>query len=235
LNHIWARTFPRGMNLVSKVGLGIALMAAACAQEVELPREVNAVYEAMLASAVAEKEAYNKSRVIELLVVRRVTTGAAPFEPETLLVRRDTTGDGTFEEVEERESESEHWEWYREELNGLRRDTYADFWTANAEQLEISLRQAGSLRIQAITEADLDRVFRAKDTAYANWRRFWAAYPKSAGLMRLSGVGFSKDRKQALVGLIATAGPLAGVCKCYLMARTDRGWNVVDELLVWRS
>lgn len=67
------------------------------------------------------------------------------------------------------------------------------------------------------------------------WEEFHAQYPKSSGLITLSGIGYSADRNTALVYASNTVGFLAGSGVCARLERTAEGWKVMNHIIVWVS
>jgi hypothetical protein len=67
------------------------------------------------------------------------------------------------------------------------------------------------------------------------WDDFNRKYPDSAGVIRLSRVGFNPNMDQALVYVTKSCGPLCGSGKYVFLVKDSDGWKVKKEFLVWVS
>jgi hypothetical protein len=67
------------------------------------------------------------------------------------------------------------------------------------------------------------------------WDDFNRKYPDSAGVIRLSRVGFNPNMDQALVYVTKSCGPLCGSGKYVFLVKDSNGWKVKKEFTVWVS
>jgi hypothetical protein len=67
------------------------------------------------------------------------------------------------------------------------------------------------------------------------WTDYYRRYPNSQGVLSLSRVGFSPDGKQAVFFASNHCGGKCGTGAYVVMERTDFGWKVAKEILIWVS
>jgi hypothetical protein len=124
---------------------------------------------------------------------------------------------------------------FEPELPKLRNDTRSDFWRQSRSRATVRLSTVGGKKVHLLTEAELARIFSEDADPDAGWKSFHAQFPDSAGLMSLSRIGLSKDRRQALVFISVGSWSLAGYGAYYLLAREPTGWTITAEQVVWVS
>jgi len=84
---------------------------------------------------------------------------------------------------------------------------------------------------ELVDKADFDAIF----TKGGWWTGFYKKYPKSQGFLTLSRAGFSPDGKQALFYASNGCGGKCGTGTYVVMERTDSGWKILKEILLWIS
>ena len=67
------------------------------------------------------------------------------------------------------------------------------------------------------------------------WGRYYEKYPNSAGLFRLSRVGFNSDGNQAAFYISNHCGGLCGSGYFVIMEKVNSNWKVVQEIQAWVS
>lgn len=68
-----------------------------------------------------------------------------------------------------------------------------------------------------------------------NWELFNLQYPKTGKLFTLSRVGFSKDKKQAIMFLTFWCGKTCGEGEFYILKKENSKWKVVKTMGSWIS
>lgn len=84
---------------------------------------------------------------------------------------------------------------------------------------------------ELVAKAEIDAIFKKGGW----WMDFYKKYPDSQGLLTLSRVGYSADRKQAMFHAKNHCGGKCGTGSYVVMEKTNRGWKVAKEVLVWIS
>lgn len=127
---------------------------------------------------------------------------------------------------------SDTWRNLRRYFN-LKRSTRRDFLKSN--ETPRSLRSISALRLLYAIESstDIEAVMDPTITAAGGdeWTRFYAHYRYSAGLLRLSRVGFSSNGQQAMVVWDLSCGFLCAEGRVVILSKGDSGWRIVDEPL----
>lgn len=102
-------------------------------------------------------------------------------------------------------------------------------------QRTFTLGEGFSTRVPHVLLADPVRetLFRG-DQPEQGWQLFFRKYPQSAGLVRLSRVGFNAARSEALVYLEFQCGAECGSGRLVQLARDPAGnWRIVSGELLW--
>ena len=81
-----------------------------------------------------------------------------------------------------------------------------------------------------ISDAEIGRLFRKGE-----WEDFCARYPTSRGIVRLSRVGFNKNKTQALLYFAGQYAPAAGEGYLILLGKTSSEWKIITQVTVWIS
>jgi hypothetical protein len=125
----------------------------------------------------------------------------------------------------------------REELPGLREDTWRAFQRANDQAHDLSGLVACPVPLTLRTGEDLDRDIGTGDDPEGRevWARYYAAHPGALGVMTMSMPGLSADGSQALLYIGQSHGYLAGSGYLHLLVREGTGWRVVASSMLWIS
>ena len=133
----------------------------------------------------------------------------------------------------------------REALPGAQAETIADFERKNATPQELRAdlffrprpSPGGKDRIvlgpevKLISEGEKNKLFQKGD----GWKRFYATYPESQGILDVSRVGFNGDRTQALVYAGNQSHWLAGAGFYVLLEKKDGKWEIAAKDGCWIS
>jgi hypothetical protein len=84
-----------------------------------------------------------------------------------------------------------------------------------------------------ISEKEVNGYF--KNRHHDGWGKFYAKYPKAAGYLSLSAVGYNNSGTEALVFLGHYCGWLCGTGHLYLLAKENGQWVVKNRLMQWIS
>jgi len=102
-------------------------------------------------------------------------------------------------------------------------------------QRTVTLGEGFSTRVPHVLLTDTVRetLFRG-DQPEQGWTQFFRRYPQSAGLVRLSRVGFNAARSEALVYLEFQCGAECGSGRLVQLARDPAGsWRIASGELLW--
>jgi hypothetical protein len=117
----------------------------------------------------------------------------------------------------------------RERLTDLREETLQSFMRVNAVPRPLPEFEALGIAVEHAGTADL-AALRGAGNPDEYWRGFYARYPDSPGLVRLTRVGFDQPGRQALVFVYHTCGGRCGTGKYVLLSGAGERWEVVGEL-----
>jgi hypothetical protein len=84
-----------------------------------------------------------------------------------------------------------------------------------------------------LTEQEIDEIFDSQRGG--GWKAFREKYPAAGAILRLSRVGLSLDRSQAVVAVDWQADALAGAGEIWFLTRTENGWRVIYKVIRWIS
>jgi hypothetical protein len=115
-----------------------------------------------------------------------------------------------------------------EQLTDLRQETVESFARVNTVPRAMPGFATIGLAVERAGAADL-ATFRGAAGPDEYWRRFYARYPGSPGLVRLSRVGFDQASEQALVFVYHICGGRCGTGRYVLLSRSGEQWEVVGE------
>jgi len=85
--------------------------------------------------------------------------------------------------------------------------------------------------VKMISEREQEELFKGHD----GWKRFYAAYPRSQGIVDVSAVGFNGDRTQALLYVGNQSHWLAGAGFYMLLEKKGDKWEIVAKNMCWIS
>jgi hypothetical protein len=113
--------------------------------------------------------------------------------------------------------------------NGKWAPALADFKRQNAQSWRFLRRFSLGLPYQLERKDDLEAFFKAR--GLAGWDDFNAVHPETNGFIILSGVGFDRDRKKAIVYMSHYCGVVCGAgTYLFLELRTGRWTEVKTNL-----
>lgn len=188
--------------------LALAALVGACIGE---PRPDGAVYAAVLSEMVladgwsGHPDTYDEQRPVEQLVI---FVQPGPQAPDRV------SG------------------YARGRLEAADPSAIADF-EERADDVSALAGLDGVGPYRLIDEADVSRIFQGE--ARGGWQRFYREFPGAPGMIFFSGVGFSADRRQAIVYMGSLRGGEWGDGSMYLLERQRDGWAVVDRVSLWQS
>jgi hypothetical protein len=127
---------------------------------------------------------------------------------------------------------SDTWRNLRRASN-LERSTWRDFLESNEIPRSLQSLSASPLLYSIEPSAGIEAVMDYTSTAAGGdeWSQFYAHYRYSAGLLRLSRVGFSSNGQQAMVVWNLDCGFLCAEGRVVILSKTESGWRIVEEPL----
>jgi hypothetical protein len=164
------------------------------------------------------------------------TCGAIAAAIDSLVVGSNAVRVGLRDETtpsREQEPVPDSWKSLAD-MPGLDGTTLRSFRENNARPLPAcaTLPLVGGMTLLARGELD---ALPTRD-ADAYWRAFHARFPGVAGLTSTSGVGISRDGRQALLVLDHSCGGICGTGHIVLLERDDAGkWRVRRAVMTWIS
>lgn len=100
-------------------------------------------------------------------------------------------------------------------------DLIKDFNAKNDKSYLLERKFVGCKNYVLVTKADISNIFKNSDDG---WKEFKAKYPKSYGYSRLSRIGLSPDKKQAVIYLQYSCGFLCGSGDYYFFVKEGGKW-----------
>lgn len=116
------------------------------------------------------------------------------------------------------------------ELPGLREETLQGIRDAAAVAQAMPRFAGIGIPVELVSGEELAALRRDRNPD-EYWSAFYAKYPGSPGLVRLSRVGFDSSREQALVYVHRSCGGRCGSGRYVLLSRSGEQWEVVDEYI----
>jgi hypothetical protein len=117
-------------------------------------------------------------------------------------------------------------------LNTVHSQVYRAFLDANLHPGSFHRSFTLPIPYQIVASSEMRTTF---GTPGDTWGRYYEKYPNSAGLLRLSRVGFNSDGNQAALYVSNYCGGLCGGGYFVIMEKVDSNWKVVQEVQVWVS
>lgn len=124
--------------------------------------------------------------------------------------------------------EPKFWKSVSKLLPGVQADTLSNFKVKNEKASQLGPQPLGVF----VTEEEVDSIFRPNADG---WDVFYKKYPGAQGILRLSRVGFSQKKDQALVYFGNQAHWLDGAGYFVLLANRNGSWVVVKQAMIWIS
>ncbi|MGI9054532.1 MAG: hypothetical protein ACR2F2_01885 [Pyrinomonadaceae bacterium] len=111
-------------------------------------------------------------------------------------------------------------------------DLIQDFNAKNDKSYLLERKFAGCKNYVLVTKTDVSDIFKnSKD----GWKDFNVKYPKSGGFERFSRIGFSPDKKQAVIFLSYSCGWLCASGDFYFFVKEEGEWIEKVKQNVWVS
>ena len=82
-----------------------------------------------------------------------------------------------------------------------------------------------------IKQKEINEYFKNEKT----WDAFYKDFPESDGLYDFSRVGFSRDRKEALIYVSHSCGGKCGTGRYYYLTKESGTWEIVEEVYLWTA
>jgi hypothetical protein len=111
-------------------------------------------------------------------------------------------------------------------------DTVASFNARRKSTCHLKPHLSGAISYRVVSSEDLTKAF-TKDRG--GWESFYKEYPRTAGIVHLSAVGYNTGETEALVYVGNNCGGLCGGGYLFLLAKQNGHWEVKHEAQVWVS
>jgi hypothetical protein len=123
---------------------------------------------------------------------------------------------------------------------GVERSAVADFEQADRTPRKINVLPSHSGTNELIEDSVLTNLPRGYATPPGRepsnyWRAFRARFPGAGGMVSFTRVGFSDNRRQALVEVSRSCGSLCGGGYNVLLEKQNGRWRVVQQINTWVS
>jgi hypothetical protein len=82
------------------------------------------------------------------------------------------------------------------------------------------------------SDADIAPLFPKKEPDIV-WKKFYAKYPNSTGILFFSKVGFNSKKTQAFIYAGRQCGGLCGLGKYILLEKKGSTWSIENEMELW--
>jgi hypothetical protein len=110
----------------------------------------------------------------------------------------------------------------------LKPETIQNFTKQNAARAPITAPAKTILKVDLLDGKE------AQATAeFGRWKKLYAAYPDSSGIVSLSKVGFDKTGTQALVYIANIYGEDAGKGTILFLQKTGQQWKIKEQVVNW--
>jgi hypothetical protein len=124
------------------------------------------------------------------------------------------------------------WSNVKKELAPASQPAVDDFKARNVKPSAIENKFSVPAKVMFISKAEVERLF-AEGGGW--WEAFYKQYPKSAGLVTFSNVGFNPEMNYALVYFGYGCGGLCGRGGHMLLIKKEGKWTIEDRLSLWVS
>jgi hypothetical protein len=120
-----------------------------------------------------------------------------------------------------------------ERVAGASAETIRDFKQMNVKRASMRWIKGEVSGISFITKKESERIFSKEDLS--GWNKFYKIYPRSAGIVSLSNVGFNPDHTEALVYASRSCGNLCGSGEFYILTNKRGRWAIKKRIDLWVS
>ena len=121
-----------------------------------------------------------------------------------------------------------------QQLAPVSQDTVRDFADRNREEKHLRREFTLAVAYRIVDYAKIEKLF-APMILDEEWKTFYRLYPRSNGYLRLSRVGFNKDRNEALVETAWMRGERYGEGKYFLLSKVGGKWRVQRSAGTWMA
>jgi hypothetical protein len=142
-----------------------------------------------------------------------------------------TESEAPKEKVEEMRRHME--EWATGQMPALKHETIDEFHKSRKCN-SLSHRLDVPVRYVLVNDKDLNGVFLKGEFDRA-WRRFYAKYRDSSGIISFSNIGFNPEMNQAFVYTGRVCGGLCGMGYFVLLTKDLGRWKVESKICTWVS
>lgn len=158
------------------------------------------------------------------IIIKSITNGK-------LVILKDYTEEGEIVKDEAIKA------YVLKELFELKKETLKNFYLKNKFSISLNekILQKYKINCKLIDNEEFECIF-GEDTK-KGWKVFYTKYPGSCGIITISRVGFDKEKKQALVYVTHTSGPLCGYGMYVLLTKRRflwrDYWTIQRKVVVW--
>lgn len=134
--------------------------------------------------------------------------------------------------------DKENWEQVKFRLPSLTEETIAGYESVRNRESKLKAKLDIPYKYVFIADKTLESIFgntRNQNSTEETWKKFYEAYPSSAGYNSFSRVGFDKANRQALVYFVNWCRPLCGTGTYVLLEKGQNGWTVKGAGMMWIS
>ena len=125
-------------------------------------------------------------------------------------------------------------EWATEPMPALKRETIDDFFMSARKCTSLNWKLDIPVKYLMVSDDDLEPLF-PEGEVDRWWRRFYARYPDSSGIINFSHIGFDDQMNQALVVTGRSCGGLCGAGYFVLLKKDHGLWSVQYKVNTWVS
>ncbi len=118
----------------------------------------------------------------------------------------------------------------RKEVPALERETIEKLREVRTQSVPLGPSFQLPLPYELVDAREIEAVFENKGW----WTDYYKKWPGSQGYLVLSRIGFSADGDQALFYASNSCGGKCGGGTYVVMQKSDTGWKLVKEILVWK-
>jgi hypothetical protein len=105
--------------------------------------------------------------------------------------------------------------------------TVSEFIRVNQKPSQLPKELALEVPVKWVEDAEVKRLF----STGGRWKQFDESFPKASGLARISRVGFSRDKKTALLYYEWLGAGMLGYGRIYILRLEDSHWRVTIEAI----
>ena len=134
--------------------------------------------------------------------------------------------------------DKENWEQVKNRLRSLKDETIAGYETVRQNEAKLKADLDIPFEYDFVSDEQLIDIFGNTsnlNSTEVTWKKFYEAYPRSAGFNSLSRVGFNKAKSQALVYFVNWCRPLCGTGNYLVLEKIGDRWTVTNWGTVWIS